>query len=214
MTADPTRGTDRPRATAPTRGTDRGLSDAPVRRLTVLYDQDCPLCRHVRGWLSRQPQLVPLDFVPAGSEQALRRFPSLDHARTLREITVIGDAGQVYEGAAAWVVCLWALRGHRATAHRFASPSGAQLARGMVLTAAKWRESSKAGSDRRRPTAQGTAGRRAEPFTPNGRWVWTGTSWQPAQGSAQGSSQGSAQGPVPVPAQADACEGHCSTDGG
>jgi len=163
----------------------RGSSDAPVRRLTVLYDQGCPLCRHVRGWLERQRKLVPLEFVPAGTPQARQRFPALDHARTLREITVVGDTGQVYEGAAAWVVVLWALHAFRPMSHRFSSPSGAQLARGMVITAAKWRESSKASG--RRPTAQGTAGRRpgatgapGAPFTPGGSWIWTGTSWQPA----------------------------------
>jgi predicted DCC family thiol-disulfide oxidoreductase YuxK len=145
-------------ATAATEG--RGSSDAPVRRLTVLYDQECPLCRHVRGWLERQRQLVPLEFVPAGSPQAQQRFAALDHARTLREITVIGDSGQVYEATAAWVVCLWALSDYRAMSHRFSTPSGARLARGMVLTAARWRAAAKASG---RPTAQGTAGRPGPP---------------------------------------------------
>ncbi len=182
--ADVTALTAAARPTAPAGSAARGSSDAPVRRLTVLYDQDCPLCCHVRGWLERQEQLVPLDFVPAGTPQARQRFPALDHARTLREITVVGDSGQVYEDAAAWVVVLWALHAFRRTAHRFSSPNGARLARSLVLTAAKWRESSKASG--RRPTAQGTAGRRpggpgapGKPFTPGGSWVWTGESWQP-----------------------------------
>jgi predicted DCC family thiol-disulfide oxidoreductase YuxK len=193
--------------TAPAGPTDRGPSDAPVTRLTVLYDQGCPLCRHVRGWLERQRALVPLDFVPAGTAKARERFPALDHSRTLREITVIGDAGQVYEGAAAWVVVLWALHGYRPTSHRLGSPAGAQLARGMVLAAAKWRQSSQASARRRaasgrptssqptaasrRPTAQGTAGRPGAPFTPGGKWIWTGQSWQPTFG-----------------------EGHCPSDDG
>ena len=173
---------------------DRGPSDAPVRRLTVLYDHECPLCRHVCGWLERQRALVPLDFVPAGTPQARQRFPGLDHARTLREITAIGDGGQVYEGAAAWVVVLWALHAFRPAAHRFSTLSGAQFARGMVLTAAKWRESSKASQasqTSRRPTAQGTAGRRGTPLVPMGEWAWNGHSWEPAP-----------------------CEDNCSTDGG
>jgi predicted DCC family thiol-disulfide oxidoreductase YuxK len=99
-----------------------------IHGFTVLYDAGCPLCRHVRSWLERQWQLVPLEFVPAGSEQAAQRFPDLDQARTLREITVISDGGEVYEAAAAWVVCLWALKGRRAMAHRFSSPTGARLA--------------------------------------------------------------------------------------
>ncbi|MGW0731112.1 thiol-disulfide oxidoreductase DCC family protein [Streptomyces sp. NPDC002851] len=111
----------------------------PVRRLTVLYDADCGLCRHLRNWLARQRQLVPLDLVPAGSAEALRRFPGLDLRSTFEEITVVTDGGQVYRGPAAWVVCLWALAEHRPLAHRFATPAGARLARGAVLAAAKWR---------------------------------------------------------------------------
>ncbi|MFF3816028.1 thiol-disulfide oxidoreductase DCC family protein [Streptomyces bluensis] len=119
---------------------DRDAAPVPVRGLTVLYDAECSLCRSVREWLGRQRQLVPLEFVAAGEEEARRRFPSLDHRATLDEITVVGDAGQVYRGPAAWIVCLWALREQRPLAHRLSTPAGARLARGAVLAAAKWRE--------------------------------------------------------------------------
>lgn len=111
----------------------------PVRRLTVLYDAECALCGFLRDWLVRQPQLVPLEMVPAGSEEARRRFPGLDHRASLEEITVVGDSGQVYRDTAAWIVTLWALREHRPLAHRLSTPSGARLAKGAVLAAAKWR---------------------------------------------------------------------------
>lgn len=111
----------------------------PVRRLTVLYDAECELCTFVREWLVRQPQLVPLALVPAGSERARTLFPTLDHSATLDDVTVVGDSGQVYRGAGAWVVVLWALREHRPLAHRFATPAGARLAKGALLAAAKWR---------------------------------------------------------------------------
>ncbi|MGP3999920.1 thiol-disulfide oxidoreductase DCC family protein [Streptomyces sp. 8N706] len=120
--------------------TDRGVVRAPVRRLTVLYDPDCSLCTFVRNWLARRRQLVPLESVPVGSAEARRRFPALDHPATLREITVIGDAGQVYRGPAAWIVCLWALAEYRPMAHRLSTPAGAPLARAAVLAAAKYRE--------------------------------------------------------------------------
>ncbi|NBE52685.1 thiol-disulfide oxidoreductase DCC family protein [Streptomyces boluensis] len=118
---------------------DRDPARVPVRRLTVLYDADCPLCTHVRHWLARQRQLVPLDLVPALSDEARRRFPGLDHNGTLDEITVVADGGQVYRGPAAWVVCLWALAEHRPLAHRLATPTGARVARSAALAAAKWR---------------------------------------------------------------------------
>ncbi|PCG87533.1 hypothetical protein CIB93_02200 [Streptomyces sp. WZ.A104] len=112
---------------------------APVRRLTVLYDAQCPLCVHLRHWLQRQRQLVPLDLVPAGSAEARRRFPELDHTATLAEITVVGDLGQVYRETSAWIVCLWALAKYRSRAHWLTTPAGRPFARGTVLAAARYR---------------------------------------------------------------------------
>lgn len=119
---------------------DRDAQRVPVRRLTVLHDAECSLCGFLRDWLRGQAQLVPLEFVPAGSAQATARFPGLDHRATLDEITVVGDSGQIYRGAAAWIVTLWALREYRPLSHRLSTPAGARLARAAVLTAAKWRE--------------------------------------------------------------------------
>ncbi|WP_405586582.1 thiol-disulfide oxidoreductase DCC family protein [Streptomyces sp. NBC_01190] len=113
----------------------------PVRRLTVLYDPACRLCSFASGWLARQRQLVPLDLVPVGSPEALRRFPALDHRASTSEVTVVGDAGQVYRGDSAWIVCLWALADYRAYSHTLTSPAGRRLARAAVLSAAKYRES-------------------------------------------------------------------------
>ncbi|MEU8934560.1 DCC1-like thiol-disulfide oxidoreductase family protein [Streptomyces sp. NPDC048409] len=118
---------------------DRDATRVPVRGLTVLYDAECSLCAHLRGWLVRQPQLVPLTLLPAGSDEARARFPGLDHSATLDEVTVVGDSGQVYRETAAWIVVLWALREHRPLAHRLSTPAGARLARGAVLAAARWR---------------------------------------------------------------------------
>ncbi|MFD5099620.1 thiol-disulfide oxidoreductase DCC family protein [Streptomyces albidochromogenes] len=122
------------------------MSRLPVSRLTILYDAQCSLCVHLRNWLLRQRKLVPLDLVPARSVEARRRFPVLDHDRTLREITVIGDKGQVYGGLAAWVVCLWALAEYRPKAHWLATPAGAPFVRMTMLAAAKYRDARTAGA--------------------------------------------------------------------
>ncbi|USQ83108.1 DUF393 domain-containing protein [Streptomyces phaeoluteigriseus] len=159
---------------APTEATgataDRGAARVPVRRLTVLYDPGCSLCAFLGDWLRRQPQLVPLELVPAGSAEAARRFPGLDHRATLDEITVVGDAGQVYRSTAAWIVVLWALREHRPLAHRLSTPSGATLARGAVLAAARWR-----GTQQHRGGRGGTGYRRADgwAYDPARGWVHT-----------------------------------------
>lgn len=111
-------------------------------QLTVLYDDRCPLCRTFSTWLARQACLVDLDLVPAGSAAARHRFPSLDHERTLEEIAVVSDAGAVWTGAHAWVMCLWATAAHRALAEGLARPSRLPLAKGAAYLAAGIRNAS------------------------------------------------------------------------
>lgn len=111
-----------------------------MRGLTVLYDSDCALCRGAREWLEGQPKLVPLEFVAAGSEQARSRFPGLAPEDTLREVTVVGTGGEVYRGAKAWVMCLWALREYRLMALRLSAPEMMPVARRVVAWVSKNRK--------------------------------------------------------------------------
>ncbi|WP_416984129.1 thiol-disulfide oxidoreductase DCC family protein [Streptomyces sp. T028] len=175
---------------------DRGAARVPVRRLTVLYDADCALCAFVRNWLVRQPQLVPLEPVAAGSAEAAARFPGLDHRATLEEITVVGDGGQVYRGAAAWIVTLWALREHRPLAHRLSTPAGAKLAKGAVLAAAKWRGA------RREEAGRGVARRKET--------GWGGRVYYAADGWSFDPQHGWTYTPPPTPPSC--ADGSCSTD--
>ena len=110
-----------------------------MRRLTVLYDADCALCRRARAWLERQSQYVPLVFVAAGSEDARGMFPSLDHPSTLAELTVIADTGDVYRGPKAWIICLWALREHRSTAVSMRAPGAWWAAKSFIRQVSKHR---------------------------------------------------------------------------
>ncbi len=107
-----------------------------MKRLTVLYDADCPMCRGFREWLGDQPLLVPTEFVAAGSPGARQRFPGLDHDRTLEEITVVDDRGGVWTKEHAWVMCLWVTVAHRPLAERLARPAWLPLARAAAYTAA------------------------------------------------------------------------------
>ncbi|MEW1585626.1 DCC1-like thiol-disulfide oxidoreductase family protein [Micromonospora vinacea] len=133
MTVPPTGGVGRlPDPTA--------LGGGGIRGFTVLFDAACSLCRAARRWLSSRAQLVPLEFVPAGSAEARRRFPGLDHDATLRDLTVIADTGEVYAGDGAWLACLWALADHRSTAERLARPALLPLARQTVAAASAIRE--------------------------------------------------------------------------
>ncbi|GEP39018.1 hypothetical protein NPS01_26810 [Nocardioides psychrotolerans] len=107
-----------------------------MQQLTVLYDAQCPLCSRFRDWLEAQALLLPVHLVPACSAQVHDLFPTLDHARTLEEITVVGDDGAVWTQEHAWVMCLWATRAHRGLAEQLARPQWLPLARGAATSAA------------------------------------------------------------------------------
>jgi predicted DCC family thiol-disulfide oxidoreductase YuxK len=111
----------------------------------VLYDADCRLCRAAKRWLAGRRALVPLEFVPAGSAAARALFPDLDHAATLRDLTVVADNGAVYAGDAGWLACLWALARYRSTARSLATPALLPVARRLIATAAAVRARGRAG---------------------------------------------------------------------
>jgi predicted DCC family thiol-disulfide oxidoreductase YuxK len=90
------------------------------RFLVLLYDESCPLCRRLKAILATRRPLVPVHLVPVGSAQAQQLFPTLDLDRARNVLTVIDDAGALYESDAAWLVCLWAIPGLRPAANHFA----------------------------------------------------------------------------------------------
>lgn len=99
-----------------------------MKRLTVLYDETCGFCLRCCNWLRRQPQLVPLAFVPARSVQARTLFPGL-LAGDRDELVVVNAGGGVYRGERAFIMCLYALAEYRAWSYRFAEPALRPLAR-------------------------------------------------------------------------------------
>jgi predicted DCC family thiol-disulfide oxidoreductase YuxK len=93
-----------------------------MQALTVLYDQECGLCRRAHNWLAEQSKLVELNFVPCASEDARKRYPQLNHDLTKKDLTVVSDNGAVYFGPKAWLMVLWALTQYRDWAYRLATP--------------------------------------------------------------------------------------------
>jgi len=93
-----------------------------MKKLYILYDSECELCRRCRVWLGQQPAFVPLVFVPFQSAEAACRFPALKELHPEEEIVVIDDRGAVWQGGAAWVMCLWALREYREWSLRLGQP--------------------------------------------------------------------------------------------
>lgn len=78
----------------------------PATRLTVVYDEDCELCRRCRQWLSTEPAHVRLEFLAAGSSAAKRRYGKLSWYPS--ELMVVADDGRAWVGPAAFLMCLWA----------------------------------------------------------------------------------------------------------
>jgi predicted DCC family thiol-disulfide oxidoreductase YuxK len=110
-----------------------------ITGITVLYDADCPTCVRARTWLEHQVQLVALTFVAAGSDEARRRFPTLDHARSLREVTAVANTGAVFHKDNAWIVLLWSLARWRDVADHMASPIRRPFVRAGVGMVNGWR---------------------------------------------------------------------------
>ena len=96
-----------------------------MKKLTVYYDARCGLCCATKEWIARQRQLVTVECVPASEPGA--------------EITVIADTGEIWEGDAAWIVVLWALRDYRHWARRLSTPSMLSVARGMFAKLSQYR---------------------------------------------------------------------------
>lgn len=92
----------------------------------VVYDESCALCRRCRHWLEWQPTYLPLDFLTTTDARQDGRYAGLPWLGA--ELVVINEAGEVWVGPAAFLVCLWATRGWRSWAYRLSGPSFAPLA--------------------------------------------------------------------------------------
>lgn len=103
-----------------------------MRNIFILYDSSCELCRRCRTWIQFQRQIVHVTFLAAGSAEARKLFPNLDHERTLSELTVVTDSGAVYQGTKAYVMCLWVLRDFRKWSKTLASPEMLPLAKRFI----------------------------------------------------------------------------------
>ena len=93
-----------------------------MNSLHVLYDSRCEFCRRCRGWLGQQAAFVPLKFIPFQSPEVAIRFPGIEQFHPEERLVVISDAGEVWHGDGAWIMCLWALCEFREWSQRLANP--------------------------------------------------------------------------------------------
>jgi len=113
--------------------------------LYAFYDGECGLCAACRRWLSNQPQLVPIRFLPYQSDEARRLCPGLAGLRPEREIVVMADTGEIYQGDGAWITLLWATANWRSIAVDLSASEMRGIARKVIeaisenrLTLSKW----------------------------------------------------------------------------
>lgn len=107
------------------------------QRLTVLFDMTCAVCRRCRNWLAAQPAYVELELLAADSPEADARYGNLPWRGS--ELVVADDAGHVWVGPAAFLMCLWALRDWRQWSYRLSSPALAPLAERFFIALSKHR---------------------------------------------------------------------------
>lgn len=103
-----------------------------MKTLFVFYDGECGLCGQARKRLAGMVQRVPLVFVPYQDPEVQRLFPALAGLDPQRQIIVMSDTGEIYQGEGAWIAILWALRDYRAWALRLARPAWRRYAKSAV----------------------------------------------------------------------------------
>lgn len=93
-----------------------------MKRLYVLYDGACGVCCRAVARLAWEPAYIELRFAPAGSMAAQTKFAEALASESGRQVVVVADSGEVYRGASAWIMVLYALKRWRPLAMRLATP--------------------------------------------------------------------------------------------
>ncbi len=100
-------------------------------QLSVLYDADCQFCLRCRSWLEIQPAYFEFRFIPARSSEAHRQLPGIEKYESSNELIVVSEDGAVYQGPAAFIMCLYALVDFREWSLRLSRPLLLPFARQM-----------------------------------------------------------------------------------
>jgi predicted DCC family thiol-disulfide oxidoreductase YuxK len=108
------------------------MEGGAMKRLTVLYDGECALCQRLRAWLQSEPTWFPVEYLPLQSPEVDRRWPGIRAWQPEKQILAIDDQGGLYQGSAAWITLLYALKDYREMSFRFADPSMQGLAQKVV----------------------------------------------------------------------------------
>jgi len=91
--------------------------------IEVFYDGECGMCQAFSEWLEREPKAAQIRIYPYQSREAHLIFPDLPNYHPEREMVIRTWEGEVYQGAEAWVWCLYGCQAYRKLARRLAHPT-------------------------------------------------------------------------------------------
>ena len=100
-----------------------------MRSVEVYYDGSCAMCGRFKDWLEQQEHLIGVEFLSYASEAARERFPDLAKYQPEKAMVIRADTGDIYCGAEATVICLWACSEYRGLAMKLRKPLLLPLAR-------------------------------------------------------------------------------------
>jgi predicted DCC family thiol-disulfide oxidoreductase YuxK len=92
-----------------------------MKKLTVLYDGECGLCGRARAHFLKEVTYLELEFLDLHDPSVETRFPGIHRLEPEKQLVVIADSGEIYWGADAWIMVLYATRKYRALSLRLGS---------------------------------------------------------------------------------------------
>jgi predicted DCC family thiol-disulfide oxidoreductase YuxK len=92
-----------------------------MKKLTIIFDGDCVLCRGSVRWLMKRKTHVEIATVPALHAETLAAYGDIPGYGD--NMVVVADDGRVWVGPPdAYLVVMWAVRGTRGLSYILAAP--------------------------------------------------------------------------------------------
>lgn len=92
-----------------------------MKKLTVIFDGDCVLCRHSVRWLAKRQTHVEIETVPALHAETMAAHGHIPGYGD--NMVVVADDGRVWVGPPdAYLIVMWAVRGTRALSYLLSAP--------------------------------------------------------------------------------------------
>lgn len=114
--------------------------DPILETVTVLYDGECGLCAGLKQHFEKEPTWVRLEFLAFQDPTVAERFPGVEAYEPSRQLVVIDDLKNVYQGDNAWIMVLYATRRYWPLAMDLGQSGLRSLARSLCLWVSRHRK--------------------------------------------------------------------------